>query len=484
LEPTPTPTGRGDTGPARPIGPDHPNAVIFQPLRFPSGLEVKNRLFRSNVSGRWDNYDGSGSYVRINWEEKFARGGVGAIITSYTPVAIRGRILVHYATIDDDDKIKFWSAVGARVHEHGAKLIMQLSHSGRQQDQGGVENEYKPALSSTSKPDTFHGIICQAMTHAEIAETVQHFAAGARRARAAGLDGVELHGANGYLITQFLSSAINDRKDEYGGPLENRARFVLEIIGAIRREVGRDFHLQLKISAVDHGNALYPFLGKGNTLEESVQICKWAEEAGADAIHVSSGNTFPHPTNPPGGWPVEQAYRWYDSMLSQGIYTHWVYFLLRNPLGRRFFRWWWQKRGGPVIEGIGLDSARRIKSAVGVPVICTGGFQDARLIRSALAPENGLPGIDGVSLARPLIANNNLPEFYRHGWDLPPRPCTFCNKCLVNDLENPLGCYEIDRYDGDYDLMIRHVMSVYYPSPLSDKLPPPPLDPLPDSAPF
>src|SRR5207245_10146416 len=142
---------------------------------------------------------------------------------------------------------------------------------------------------------------------------------------------------------------------------------------------------------------LYPFEGKGNTLDESIKVCKWAEEAGADAIHVSSGNTFPHPTNPPGGWPVEQGARWYDSLLSSGIYTRWVYFLLTNPLGRKILRWWWQTRRGPKLEGINLDEARHIKQAVSVPVLCTGGFQDARLIRRALAPEGSLPAIDGVS---------------------------------------------------------------------------------------
>ena len=94
------------------------------------------------------------------------------------------------------------------------------------------------------------------MTLDEIDETVNAFAEGARRAREAGLDGVELHGANGYLITQFLSSAINDRHDEYGGSLENRARFVLDIVKAIRKKVGNDFHLQMKISAEEHNNAL------------------------------------------------------------------------------------------------------------------------------------------------------------------------------------------------------------------------------------
>src|SRR5690606_18973972 len=112
----------------------------------------------------------------------------------------------------------------------------QLSHSGRQQDIAGVENQFLPGLSSTSKTESFHGLVCTAMTREQIKQVVQEFADGARRARMAGLDGVELHGANGYLITQFLSSGINDRKDEYGGSLENRARFVREIVAAIRRE--------------------------------------------------------------------------------------------------------------------------------------------------------------------------------------------------------------------------------------------------------
>src|SRR4051794_26076731 len=87
--------------------PNMDNDVIFQPLKFRS-LTVKNRLFRSSISGRWDNYDGSGSQARINWEEKFARGGVGAIISSYVPVHLRGRIMPNYAMIDSDDKIPFW----------------------------------------------------------------------------------------------------------------------------------------------------------------------------------------------------------------------------------------------------------------------------------------------------------------------------------------------------------------------------------------
>lgn len=446
-------------------------AVIFRPLKF-RALEVKNRLFRSNISGMFDEYSGHGGNARLNWEEKFARGGVGCIISSFTPVAVRGRILVRYAMIDDDNKIPFWRAVGERVHAHDCRFIMQLSHSGRQQDFGGVENLYNKGLSSTSKSDYFHGLLSQAMTKPEIAEVVEQFAQGARRAREAGLDGVELHGANGYLITQFLSSGINDRTDEYGGNWEGRARFVLEIIRAIRREVGSDFHLQMKINGVDHNDWLYPWIPKGNTLDETIKICTLLLDGGkgVDAFHVSSGSTFPHPRNPPGDLPMRDLERCYDGMISQGTRTRFNYAIFTNPLASRLFQHWWRWRRGRVIEGINLDYARAIADAIAdvdpsIKVLCTGGFQHADKIAGAI--RSG--ACDAVSMARPLIANNDLPKILvRENGPEPKRECTYCNKCLINDLENPLGCYELSRFDGAsfeerHQRMIAEVMSVFEP---------------------
>ncbi len=430
--------------------------ILFQPLEF-RNLTVKNRVFRSNISGRFDNYDGSGTQARINWELKFARGGVGAIMSSFVPVSIRGRIIPNYATIHRDEAIPFWRRLGAAVHEHDCRYILQLSHSGRQQDAGGVENLGKKALSSTSRTESFHGFQCQAMTKAEIKSTIQDFAAGARRARGAGLDGVELHGANGYLITQFLSSGINDREDEYGGSLENRARFVLEIVHAIRQEVGNDFHLQMKISAVDDNNAVIPWEKRGNSLEDSVQICQWLEAAGVDAIHVSAGSLFPHPRNPIGGFPADDVLRAYDSIISSGLYTFRNFLLLRYPPGRTIFQLLWNRAKGKIIEGVNVENARAIKRAVNIPVICTGGFQTASVIRRVINDGD----CDAVSIARSLIANPDLMQMFAAGQDRPANPCTYCNKCLVNILENPIGCYEVSRFGGDYDAMIRQVMSVF-----------------------
>ncbi len=435
--------------------------IIFQPLSF-RNLTVKNRIFRSNVSGRFDNYDGSGTQVRINWEEKFARGGVGAIISSFVPISIRGRIIPGYATIDSDERIPFWRKVGEKVHEYDCKFIMQLSHSGRQRDVAGVENRHQKALSSTNRTESFHGLRCREMTREEIEQTIQHFGDGARRAREAGLDGVELHGANGYLITQFLSSAINDRTDDYGGSLRKRARFLLEIVRRIRQEAGDDFHLQVKINGVDYNNAVIFWDKKGNRLEETVEICKWVEEAGADAIHVSTGSLFPHPKNPPGTIDASEAARTYDSMISSGQYTLRNFLLFRLKILRPLFYFLWNRKKGDVVEGISVEDAKEIKRNVTIPVICTGGFQHASFIRKVIT--EGC--CDGVSIARSLIANNDLVKVWASGKDVPDKPCTYCNKCLVNVLENPLGCYDESRFDGDYDEMIKQVMTVYHPSSL------------------
>ena len=223
--------------------------LIFEPLRF-RNLTIKNRLIRSSITGRLDNYDGSGSQARVNWEEKFARGGVGAICTAHVPVHVNGRILPNIAHIDRDSLVPFWKHVADRVHAHDCKLIVQLSHSGRQQDVGGIENLGRPPMSATGKTESLHGFRSRAMTTSDIKAMTQLFVDGARRAREAGVDGVELHGSSGYLITSFLSSAINDRHDEYGGSLENRARFLIELIEAIRKEVGPDYHLQVKLNEI------------------------------------------------------------------------------------------------------------------------------------------------------------------------------------------------------------------------------------------
>ena len=432
------------------------NDVVFSPLRF-RNLELKNRVLRSSIAGRFDGYDGSGSQTRVNWEERFARGGVGGIVSAWCGVDRRGFIVPGYASIESDERIPFWRRVGERVHAHGCKFVLQLAHGGRQRDIGGLE--YPRGLSSTGKSDPLHGFPAERATPEQLRGVVEAFAEGARRARDAGLDGVEIHGANGYIFTQFLSSAINDRKDEYGGPLENRARLLLETVRAIRARVGDDYHLQVKISATEYGSAFLPWLKRGNTIEDSVQVCRWLEEAGADAIHVSSGNTFPHPVNPGGDLPLREVVDNYDGLISSGRHVFRNYVLYRLPVIKTVMQRRWAQPLDEV-EGANLADARAIKEAISIPVLCTGGFQTASVIADAL--ERG--DCDAVTIARPLVANPDLLDLWRAGHDRPPRPCSYCNKCLFLLLEHPLGCYDERRYDSRED-MLREIYAVFDPPP-------------------
>ena len=431
--------------------------ILFTPIRL-GPLEVRNRLFRSSIAGRADNYDGSGTPVRINWEVKFARGGVGAIISANAPVSIRGRLAPGYALMDDDDKIPFWREVGRRVHEHDCKFILQLAHAGRERIIGGIE--YETGVGPSADPEPVNGFRTKKLSRAEIRQIVEEFAQAARRAREAGLDGIEFAGANGVLFTQFLSSAINDRDDEYGGPIENRARFAVEVVEAVRRAVGRDFCVGFKISVREALNEILPWLPKGNTLDEQLEACRLIEAAGVDYFHVSAGAAFPHPRNPAGEFPPRDVVKTYDGLISNGLYTFRNYVLFRTPGVNAVWKRRWEgparRAGGP--EGINLGEARALKRAVDVPVLVTGGFQTASVIRSAI--ERG--DCDAVTMARTLIANPDLPRMFANGLDRAPRPCTYCNKCLYAFIENPLGCYDERRYDSREE-MVREILSVYEP---------------------
>src|SRR6266566_4423231 len=340
--------------------------IIFTPLRF-RNLTVKNRIFRSNISGRFDNEDGSLTQTRINWECKFAAGGVGAIISSYVPVLMEGRIIADYATVHRDDFIPLWERLGAAVHRFDCKYIMQLSHSGRQMDFPGVHNSHRPALSSTSRKETLHGFLCRAASKAEIDHLVQAFAAGAWRAR----------------------------------------------------------------------------------------------EAGLDAIHVSTGSLFPHPLNPPGDFSFETIATTYDAMIASGVDAFRNFLLFRYRLLRPIFRWvWFRMKKGLPIEGVSMEEARAIKANVRVPVLNTGGYQTASFVRNGI--NSG--AFDGVAIARSLVANNDLVQQWAMGRDLPERPCTYCNKCLLNAAKNPMGCYELARFPSR-DAMIDELMTIYATRP-------------------
>jgi 2,4-dienoyl-CoA reductase (NADPH2) len=201
---------------------------------------------------------------------------------------------------------------------------------------------------------------------------------------------------------------------------------------------------------------------------DSVKVCQWLVEAGVDAIHVSTGSFFPHPRNPAGrDLPVEDLAKSYDTMISSGERTFANFLLFRGHSGEIARNAWNRAAGDPdKIEGANRPDARAIKQAVTVPVICTGGFQTAHVIREAITRGD----CDAVSAARPLVANNDLVRMFARGLDTAPKPCTYCNKCLVNVVENPLGCYDETRFESR-DEMIREIMSVFDPPPFAEARP-------------
>jgi 2,4-dienoyl-CoA reductase-like NADH-dependent reductase (Old Yellow Enzyme family) len=427
---------------------------IFRPLTI-NGLTFKNRVVRSSLGGRIDYYDGSMSEARIAWDCRFARGGVSAIISSNSGIRPDGVAVPGYATIDDDRTIPSWRRLVGEVHRFDCRYIIQLHFSGRQRDLARKEFVDVLAPSATDHPDLLYGLRSRRMTVPEIHDLVQAYARAARRAREAGADGIEIVACNGYILHQFLSSAINDRDDEYNGDLRARARLTLEVLRAVRAAVGRDFFVSMKLSGRDEHNAYTAPLVRavGNTLTDTIELSRWLAEAGLDAIHLSQGDSFPHPLIPAGRLPTDDARRVYTALFYEGTRAPLILLLLQFAPFRRFMEWNWGrrmafKRRGVLlpgkIEGMNQDDAAKIKQASGLPVICVGGWQTAGRIREALSAGD----CDVVSIARGLLANPDLVHRFAEGQDQPEKPCTYCNRCAVNALLYPLACWEEARFDS------------------------------------
>ena len=427
---------------------------LFEPLRI-NGLTLQNRIVRSSLGGRVDYYDGSMAEARIAWDTRFARGGVAAIISSNAGIRADGIAVPGYASIDHDGTIPSWRALVDEIHAYDCRYIIQLHFSGRQRDLPRKEYADIRAMSATDRPDQLYGLRARRMTIPEIDDLVRDYARAAARARQAGADGVEIVACNGYLLHQFLSSAINDRRDEYNGDLRARARILLEVLAAVRAAVGRDYFVSMKLSGRDEHNAYTaPFNRRvGNTLEDTKTVARWLADAGLDAIHLSQGDSFPHPLVPAGRLPVDESRHSMAAMFYEGRRAQMNFFFMQFAPFRRLFEWNWGRRmpfrrGRTLlpekIEGMNEGDAAEIRAASGLPVFCVGGWQTASRMREAL----GAGHCDVITIARGLLANPDMVRQFEAGRDAPARPCTYCNKCLVNALLQPLACWEESRFDS------------------------------------
>ena len=352
------------------------------------GITLKNRIVRSAT---WEGMcDGEGNPTGrlIDLYRALCRGGVGLIVTGYVYVRSDGKEMPGTMGIHSDDRIQTLKRLTRAVHDEGGRIFCQLFHAGGQAN--AKEIGTRPLAPSEGKDATSRDLP-RAMSEQDIQELVAAFAHGAGRAKRAGFDGVQLHGAHGYLINHFLSPLTNMRRDAYGGSLENRMRFLREIYDAVRKEVGPSWPVSIKLTAADNVPGGFP-------LEEAVTVARSLEEWGIDAIEVSSGTVDSGEDGP--------ARRKIDS---------------------------------PEREAYNAPYARRIKAEVKVPVIVVGGVRTPEIAETILEKE----GADFIALSRPFIREPDLVRKWEA--DRTHRAlCVSCNGCFRAGIkEGGIRCVQV-----------------------------------------
>lgn len=347
-------------------------SILFTPMRI-NHLQLSNRFVRSATWEGMAAADGSCTQPLNDLMGTLAEGGVGLIITGHSYVDPAGQAGPWQLGIDRDERITGLKKMTAAVHDRGGKIVMQLAHAGLQADtvQTGMAAPAPSAVSGFTKSDV------REMTPAEIQGVAEAFGNAAQRARAAGFDGVQLHAAHGYLLSQFLSPVFNRRRDAYGGSPQRRARAVLEAVAQVRQRVGATYPVLIKMNCAD-------FLEGGIEVEQAAEAAVWLQEAGIDAIEVSGGTGASGALRP----------------VRTGIATE---------DAEAYFR----------------EAAAVFRRAVTVPLMLVGG------IRSFHVAEEIVSGgtADFISMSRPLIREPALVNRWRSG-DRRKSSCQSDSKCF------------------------------------------------------
>ena len=356
-------------------------SILASPLMV-GDLELKNRMAVAAMVTCYCDDDGMPTEQYIAYHEARAQGGFGLIVTEDYAVDPAGRGF-WCAGLWKDEQIAPHRELTERVHAAGAKVFAQIYHCGRQTASALIGTQ-PVAPSALACPAM--GEVPRALTRDEIRTIVGQFGDTALRAKQAGFDGVEIHGAHGYLIAEFLSAYANKRTDEYGGPLRNRLRFALEIIADIRGKCGAGYPVSFRISADEY------VIG-GRDIAETVLICRELEAAGIDLVHVSAGT--------------------YESA--------WA---IIPPLGRPYA--WLAEFGA------------QVKQAVTIPVQLVGRIKDPELAESLLQAGKA----DLISFARGSLADPDLPRKYLEGRSDEIRQCIGCNQGCISILftNQPIRC--------------------------------------------
>ncbi|MBI9091956.1 MAG: NADH:flavin oxidoreductase [Desulfobacterium sp.] len=345
---------------------------LFQPS-YINSMTLDNRFVRSATWEGMATDDGAVTPKLVETMEALAQGGVGLIITGHAYVLPQGQAGPWQLGITSDDQVDGLKTMTDAVHRKGGKIVVQLAHAGHfaaeklTKTPPWVASAYE-GLSDSPR----HG-----MTQGDISDLVAAFAAAATRAKAAGFDGVQIHSAHGYLLSQFLSPVFNRRTDEYGGSIENRSRLHMEVLKAIRHAVGDDYPVLIKINCQD-------FQENGLTREEALQVCKCLADNGMDAIELSGGTLTGGKLSPS----------------RTGI---------TSSEKEAYFR----------------EEAAAIKREIDIPLILVGGLRSLDIANEMVDQGRA----DYISMCRPLIREPGLVNRWRSG-DTAPATCKSDNLCF------------------------------------------------------
>lgn len=355
---------------------------VFDELILPNGSSIANRIAKAAMEENMADDDQAPSAKLMRLYQAWADGGAGLIITGNVMVDSRAMTGPGGVVLEDDrqlEKFQRWARIG---RSNGAQIWLQINHPGRQMQANLGQKTWAPSaipldLGTMSK----HFNTPCAMTPDVIDEVIRRFARTARLGELAGFTGVEIHAAHGYLLSQFLSPLTNQRTDEWGGSLENRARLLLEIVKAVRAEVSPGFSVAVKLNSAD-------FQRGGFSAEDAEQVVRLLNDLDVDLVELSGGS--------------------YEVPAMQGEARD----------GRTLAR-----------EAYFLEFARDIQKVAKMPVMVTGGIR-----RRPVAEQVISSGVDMVGIGTALAIDPNLPRDWRQGKDSAPQlpPITWKNKALAS----------------------------------------------------
>jgi 2,4-dienoyl-CoA reductase-like NADH-dependent reductase (Old Yellow Enzyme family) len=393
--------------------------TLTSPLRI-GALELSGRMFKSATHETRASLEGFVTDELLEFYEPIAAGGTPLIITGNAYISPGAQGVIRELAVDSDDRLPGLGRLADLVHRHGSRIFGQINHCGRQ------TARHPDPVSASAVRELSTGTRPRPMRTDEIVETTCDFAAAAERLQLAGFDGVQVHMAHGYLLSQFLTPHTNRRSDGYGGSPDARLRFPREVIAAVRERVGDGWPIIVKLNGHDKlaGRA-------GLDTTGLVEVAHGLQEAGVDAVEISIGHYES------GMYLVRGRFDALFKGLGEGLFAELPparrrAFALLRPAMAGFGNVAWRYR-----EGFNLEYARRFTSQLRIPVICVGGWQHRSAIEAALNAGD----CDAVSAARGFIAD---PLLYAHlvKNGEPTSACTFCNACVAYAGQVPVDCFE------------------------------------------